>query len=176
MDRNIAKGLVVLRVVLGWGFLYAGLSKVIDFAGSGQPFSAGGFLQHATAGTWPGAAQGAVVNPTNGLWVAIGQNAGLVGIINFLVVFGEITIGLALILGLVTRFAGIMGAVMMALFYLASWDFAHGFVNEQLMYGVSAGLLAVASAGRVWGLDAVIEKSAIVRRAPGLRYVVGLLT
>lgn len=33
MDK--AKGLAALRILLGAGFLYAGLDKVFDFAGSG---------------------------------------------------------------------------------------------------------------------------------------------
>ena len=60
--------------------------------------------------------------------------------VNFLVVFGEIAIGIALILGIATRFAGLAGALMMALFYVASWDFAHGFVNEQFLYGILAAI------------------------------------
>ena len=72
MDKG--KGLAALRIVLGIGFLYAGLEKVFDFAGSGKPFSALGFLAHGTAGTMPGSAADAVVNPTSGFWVGLAAN------------------------------------------------------------------------------------------------------
>ena len=168
-----AKGLAVLRVVLGAGFLYAGLDKVIHFDGGTKAFNATGFLKGATGGALPGSAEGTVVNPTHDFWVALAGNPSLMSVVNFLVVFGEIAIGVALILGLATRFAGIAGTLMMALFWVASWDFAHGVVNEQFLYGIVAAFLAYAAAGEAYGLDAIIERTAVVKRAPQLRYVLG---
>jgi thiosulfate dehydrogenase [quinone] large subunit len=170
---RIGKGLAVLRVALGAGFLYAGLDKVVHFDGATKAFNATGFLKGATMGAIPGSAEGAVVNPTHDFWVALAGNAGLMSVVNFLVVFGEIAIGVALILGLATRFAGIAGTLMMALFWVASWDFAHGLVNEQFLYGIVAAFVAYAAAGEAYGLDAIIERTAIVKRAPQLRYVLG---
>ena len=93
--------------------------------------------------------------------------------VNFLVVFGEIAIGLALILGIATRFAGFAGALMMGLFYIASWDFAHGLVNEQFLYGIVAAFLAIAKAGEAYGFDAYIDKTETVKAHPSLKYVLG---
>jgi hypothetical protein len=42
-----------------------------------------------------------------------------------------------------------------------------------LMYGVIAAFLAYAGAGEAYGLDALIEKTEVVRRTPALRYVLG---
>jgi thiosulfate dehydrogenase [quinone] large subunit len=170
------RGLVILRVVLGFGFLYAGLDKLLDLNGNG-PFSAAGFLAHATAGTIPNMVghdpATMVHNPTHQFWVDLAANPGVVGIINFLVVFGEIAIGTALILGVATRLAGSLGAVMMFLFWIAAWDFQNGIVNEQFVYMLLAAVVAYASAGRVFGLDAIIEKTELVRRTPGLRLILG---
>jgi thiosulfate dehydrogenase [quinone] large subunit len=171
--RTIGKGLAVLRIALGAGFLYAGLDKAVHFDGATKAFNATGFLKGATAGTLPGSADGAIVNPTHDFWVALAGNPSVMSVVNFLVVFGEIAIGVALILGLATRFAGIAGTLMMALFWVASWDFAHGLVNEQFLYGIVAAFLAYAAAGEAWGLDAIIEKTSFVKRAPQLRYVLG---
>jgi len=113
------------------------------------------------------------VNPTHDIWVALAGNPSLMSVVNFLVVFGEIAIGVALILGLATRFAGIAGALMMGLFWVASWDFAHGLVNEQFLYGIVAAFVAYAAAGEAYGLDAIIERTKIVKRTPRLRYVLG---
>jgi thiosulfate dehydrogenase (quinone) large subunit len=167
----MAKGLAALRIALGAGFLYAGLDKVVHFDGATKGFNATGFLKGATAGTLPGSADGAIVNPTHDFWVALAGNAGLMSAINFLVVFGEIAIGVALILGLATRFAGVAGTLMMALFWIASWDFAHGLVNEQFLYAIVAAFVAYAAAGEAFGLDTIIERSRIVRSQPKLRYV-----
>ena len=148
--RPAAKGIAALRIVLG-----------------------SGFLKGATAGSLPGSAANAVVNPTHGFWVAIGGNPGLMSVINTMVVSGEILIGLALILGLATRFAGVLGGLMMAFFWIANFDFAHGLVNEQFLYGIVAAFVAYSGAGEAYGLDAVIEKAKVVTEHPRLRYVLG---
>jgi thiosulfate dehydrogenase (quinone) large subunit len=171
--RNTSKGLAVLRVAVGFGFLYAGLDKVVHFDGVNKAFNAAGFLKGATAGTLPGSADGAIVNPTHDVWVSLASNGGLVSAINFLVVFGEVAIGVALILGLATRFAGVAATLMMALFYVANFSFANGPFNEQFLYAIVAAFLAYAGAGEHYGIDAIVEKTQTVRRAPALRYVLG---
>lgn len=171
--QSKGRGIFLLRVILGYGFLFAGLDKALDLAGSGKAFSAAGFLKFATNGTWVSVSDPkAIVNPTHAFWVGLAGNAGLMSAINTLVVFGEIAIGVALILGLATRFAGVMAAIMMALFYVANWSFANGLVNEQLMYGAVAAFLAYVGAG-AYALDTVIERSAITTRIPAVRYVLG---
>ena len=168
------KGLAIVRIALGSGFLFAGLEKLLDFAGTGKAFTAAGCLKFATGGAWLASDPKTVVNPTHDFWVGIAGNAGLVSVINVLVVAGEIGIGLALVLGLATRFAGVAGFVMMTLFYIANWSFANGPFNEQFMYGVVALYLAYAAAGMTWGLDGIIERATpLVQRAPALRYVLG---
>jgi thiosulfate dehydrogenase (quinone) large subunit len=163
--------IAVLRVATGIVFLTAGLEK---FLGA-EPFSAAGFLKGATTGVpYLGtAAEGTVYNPTHDFWVSLASNATLMPIVNWLVVAGEITIGALLILGLFTRFAALAGALMMGLFFIATWDLSHGVINEQLMYGIVTGVLGVVAAGRYYGFDAVLEKAATIRRAPQLRYVMG---
>jgi thiosulfate dehydrogenase (quinone) large subunit len=168
------KGLAIVRIALGSGFLFAGLEKLLDFAGTGKAFTAAGFLKFATGGAWLASDPKTVVNPTHDFWVSVAGNAGLVSVINVLVVAGEIGIGIALVLGLLTRFAGVAGFVMMSLFYIANWSFANGPFNEQFMYGVVALYLAYAAAGETWGLDGIIERGTpIIQRAPVLRYVLG---
>ena len=176
VSRARERGLVVLRVVLGFGFLYAGLEKLLNFAGDDKPWSAFGFLKFATGGTIPnmvGHADPMSHNPTQGIWTGLAGDPTLLGIVNFLVVFGEIAIGVALILGIATRLAGVLGAVMMFLFWIAAWDFQFGIVNQQFVYMILSGFVAYASAGRVLGLDATLEKTELARRTPGLRFVIG---
>jgi uncharacterized membrane protein YphA (DoxX/SURF4 family) len=87
-------------------------------------WSAQGFLKFATNGTlgWPFVIgtpdPKAIYNPTHSFWVSLAGNDTAMTIVNNLVV-GEMCIGIALIFGIVTRFAGAMGALMMALLFLA---------------------------------------------------------
>ena len=171
MDK--AKGLAALRVITGVGFLYAGLEKVFDFAGSGKPFTSAGFLQFGTGGTLPGSDPKAIVNPTHDLWVNIAANPALVDLINWMVVVGELAIGIALILGLATRLAGVLGFVLMTFITVAAWSFAFGPINETVMYAVVALYLAYAEAGLAYGLDAKLEKTEIVTHRPALHYLLG---
>ena len=163
------RGLAVLRVLLGAGFLFAGVDKVLQWGG--KAFDAAGFLKGATGGSWVGSDPKVVINPTHDFWVGLAANTQLMPIINFLVVFGEIAIGVALILGLATRFAGIAGVLMMALFYVANWSFANGPFNEQFFYGAIAAVLAYTGAGEHYGVDELIEKLSFVRRHPSLKLV-----
>jgi thiosulfate dehydrogenase (quinone) large subunit len=167
------KGLAALRILLGTGFLYAGLEKIFDFAGSGNAFTSAGFLKAGSLGSLPGSAPKAVINPTHDLWVAVAGNAGLVNVINDLVVVGETAIGIALILGIATRFSAIMGTILMVLITVSAWNFSLGFVNETVLYAAVAAYLAYANAGRAYGLDGLLEKTEIVARVPALHYLVG---
>ncbi len=167
---GFAKGVAILRLAVGGGFLFAGLEKWLEFGG-GKPFSAAGFLKSATGGTLPGSDPKTIVNPTHDFWVGLAGNEGLVTLINFLVVFGEIAIGVALVIGLATRFASYAGFLMMALFYVANFSFANGPFNQQFMYGITCLVLAIVGAGEYYGLDAILDKMAFVKRAPALRYV-----
>jgi thiosulfate dehydrogenase (quinone) large subunit len=174
MEGTLTKGqgiaTAVVRITAGAMFLTAGIEKAI-----GGGFNAAGFLKGATAGTpyLATAAEKVVYNPTHDLWVSLAANATLMPLVNWLVVAGEIAIGVALILGLATRFAAVAGGLMMGLFYLALWDLSHGIVNEQLLLGVTTLFLGVIGAGRYYGIDAILEKAQAVRQAPQLRYVLG---
>jgi thiosulfate dehydrogenase [quinone] large subunit len=151
------KAVAVGRILVGVIFLWAGLEKFIGGAGA---FTAKGFLAFGTGGTlgWPfvtgAVVEGTIFNPTHQFWVDLSKNDGLMNIVNFLVQFGQISIGLALILGIATRFASLMGSLMMLFFFFAAWDFAYGVVNQHLTYAVVTFGLGVIGAGNYYGLDA----------------------
>ena len=150
------KAVAIGRIVIGVIFLWAGLEKVIGGAGE---WSAKGFLAFCTSGTlgWPfvtEVAEGTVFNPTHDFWVGLSANAGAMSVINLLVPFGQVAIGTSLILGIATRFASAMGALMMLFFFFAAWDFAYGIVNQHLTYAVVTLGLGVIGAGNYYGLDA----------------------
>ena len=176
MDGTFTRGqqrlAAILRVAVGSIFLAAGVQKAFL---SEEAFSSVGFLKFGTAGTpiLGAPVEGVVYNPTQGLWVAMAGNADLISIVNWMVVFGQLAIGVALILGLATRFASIAGTLMMLFFFFAAWEFEHGIVNQHLTYALVTGFLGYIGAGRYYGLDAIVEKIAWVRATPQLRYVLG---
>ena len=71
----------------------------------------------------------------------------------FLVAWGELAIGLALILGLATRWASIAGAVMVGAFWFTK---GQGFLdaqNHDVIWFMIFIVLATVHAGRVYGVD-----------------------
>jgi thiosulfate dehydrogenase [quinone] large subunit len=166
IPRKVA--IALTRVTVGWVFLYAGLEKLFG----AEPFSAVGFLKFGTIGTTSAqVAEGTVVNPTHDFWVALAGNGTLLPLVNFLVVFGEVAIGAALILGIATRFASIMGALMMTLFWVAAWDFAFGVIEYHSLLAIVTLALGIMGAGEFYGFAAIVDRSPVVQRLPQLRYV-----
>jgi thiosulfate dehydrogenase [quinone] large subunit len=154
-------GIAVLRIGVGIIFLWAGLEKLM----APEPWSAAGFLQFATGGSlgWPfvtEVAEGTIFNPTQGFWAGLAGNDTSMSVINFLVPFGQLGIGVGLILGLLTRFSAAMGTLMMLFFFIAAWDFEFGIVNQHLTYALVTAFLGLIGAGNFYGLDGAIGDSA----------------
>ncbi|WP_010648516.1 DoxX family protein [Oceanobacillus massiliensis] len=102
-NRVVAGILAVLRVYIGYTWLTGGIGKL-----TGGGFDASGFIQGAIASSggehpsvqaWWGTFLEAVALP----------NAGLFSV---MVMWGEILVGAALILGIFTNFAALMGITM----------------------------------------------------------------
>ena len=154
-------GVALLRVIVGIIFVWAGLGKVFNEGAPGA-WTAQGFLKFGTNGSlgWPfvtGTADPTkVYNPTHDFWVSMANDATVMTIVNNLVVAGELCIGVALILGFVTRFAGAMGALMMIFFFFAGWAFTSGIVEEHATYAVVLLALAGMGAGNYYGLDRLL--------------------
>ncbi len=168
---NKDRGIFILRAGLGLGLAFAGLDKFFMWA-SGQPFTSAGFLKFATTGAWLGSDPKAVINPTHGFWVSLAGNASLVSIMDTLVVFGECAVGIALILGLATRFSAVMGTILMGLLFVSNWSFANGPFNEQFMYGLGTAALILTGAG-AYALDTVVAKLPVVQKIPVVKYALG---
>ncbi|MGH2428368.1 MAG: DoxX family protein [Candidatus Limnocylindria bacterium] len=155
VDRWHQLAIAGLRIVVGVIFLWAGLEKLL----APEPFSAAGFLQFATGGSlgWPfvsgEVAEGTIFNPTHDFWAGMAANDGAMGVINFIVPFGQIGIGIGLVLGLLTRFGAAMGTLMMLGFFVAAWEFEFGIVNQHLTYALVTAFLGYIGAGNYVGLD-----------------------
>ena len=146
-----------LRVVTGWWFLHAGITKIIE---SGLSFTSG-----------PGYMRGMTDTALGGIPVWMGNN--LAWLIEPGVPLFETLIGLALIVGAFTRLAAFGGVIFMVLFWVGNAGFGHGLVNSDLMGLLLFVTMIVLAAGRYYGLDAVIERLDVVEQHPKLRYLLG---
>ena len=97
--------MVALRILIGWHFLYEGLIKLGD-----PTWTAAGYLE-----------QSRYILPGLFHWMA--ESPGVLSFIDFVNIWGQIFIGLGLMLGLFTRIAAIGGAVLLGMFFLANPPF-----------------------------------------------------
>ena len=91
----------VLRIAIGWHFLYEGISKIIVGNWSSAPFLAGS--------RW-------IFAP---LFHTMAGSAGIVAIVDFLNIWGMILVGLGLMFGLLSRWASAGGALMLLFYFVA---------------------------------------------------------
>ena len=146
-----------LRVVTGWWFFHAGVTKIIE---NGFAFTYGPAYMKGMTGTALG-----------GIPVWMGNN--LAWLIEPGVPLFETLIGLALIAGAFTRLAAFGGVIFMVLFWVGNAGFCHGVVNSDLMGLFLFMTVIVLAAGRYYGLDALLEQTALVKQNPKLRYLLG---
>lgn len=152
-----------VRVWLGWRWLSAGLGKVGTPAWTGDQAGAAvaGFVQGALA-------KAAGDHPDVQAWYAwfleniVLPNAAVFG---YMVAFGEVLVGLALLTGFLTGIAAFFGTVMNMAFLLA------GTVSvNPILFAVGTWLvLAWKVAGR-WGLDYWLLPALGTPWAPGLLF------
>ncbi|PAE15955.1 Crp/Fnr family transcriptional regulator [Virgibacillus sp. 7505] len=129
----------VIRIYLGYSWLTGGLGKL-----TGGGFDASGFLQSAVA-------QAGGDHPAvQGWWAVFLEQVALpnAGLFSFLVMWGEILVGIALILGVFTNFAALMGITMNFAFLFSGTVST----NAQMVLLTIFLLVAGANAGR-YGLD-----------------------
>jgi uncharacterized membrane protein YphA (DoxX/SURF4 family)/phosphoheptose isomerase len=91
----------VIRVAIGWHFIYEGFTKL-------------------AMGNWT--AQGYLMNSTgflSGFYQWLGGSETLLGIVDFLNIWGLILIGLALFTGILIRYAAAGGILLLLLYYFA---------------------------------------------------------
>ena len=98
--------MVALRLLIGWHFLYEGLSKLLN-----QYWTSAGYLAESQ---WL----------FKGLFVAIAASPAAVTVVDYLNVWGQILIGVGLMFGLFTRWSAVAGIVLLAFYYLAAPPFA----------------------------------------------------
>ncbi|MGD0583559.1 MAG: DoxX family membrane protein [Bacteroidales bacterium] len=91
----------ITRIVIGWQFLYEGISKIIASGWSSAPYLAGS--------KW-------IFAP---LFHQMAASSGITSAVDFINIWGMILVGLGLILGLFVRWASAGGALMLLFYFIA---------------------------------------------------------
>jgi thiosulfate dehydrogenase [quinone] large subunit len=143
--------LVILQLAIGWHLLYEGVAKLVvpDWSAEGYLLDSGGWFA--------------------GMFKAMAENSATLEFVNVVNSWGLAIIGLALVLGLFTRAALVVGMVFLALYYLShppliSVDYAlpsegnYLWVNKTLIELIAMSVLLAFPVSHIVGLDRLIAK------------------
>ncbi len=150
------------RLALGFLFLWSASQKVLTELGG--KMATAGFLSGPSVAGSPFAG---FFNSLSGNWA-----------IEYLVVYGELLIGIALVFGLFTRVGAVSGAAMMLLFTIAMWPIAdkagdNPVVDIRVIYGLMFVMFYFLRPGRFLGVDGFLENTGFVRRHARLALLLG---
>ncbi|NKB86822.1 MAG: DoxX subfamily [Acidobacteria bacterium] len=143
--------MAALRILIGWHLLYEGIAKLWN-----PYWTSAGFLADS---------QG----PLAGLYLWMAGDPGRLTVVDVLNQWGLTLIGLALILGVFSRFATLMGAVLLGLYYLGTppWpgiessapaEGSYLIVNKTLIECVAMIVLWLFPTGHQVGFDAYLTR------------------
>ena len=129
--------LFLLRVLAGWMFFYAGITKVLN-----PQWSAEGYLKGAKSFIW------------FYQWLLQPE---ILPIINSINKWGLTLLGASLIIGLFVRFSSLLGVLLMALYYIPLGfpypNLNSYIVDQHIIYIAVLLFFAAIRAGRILGLD-----------------------
>jgi thiosulfate dehydrogenase [quinone] large subunit len=142
--------ITVLRVLVGWHFLYEGIAKL-----TAPSWSAAGYLKQARG-------------PFAGLFKSLAAQPDLLANADLMTMWGLTAVGLLLILGLFTRLASLGAIGFILLFYLCNPPFVGYFysiptegsyliVNKNLVELGALVVILVTGSGRFAGLDRIVH-------------------
>ena len=142
--------ITVLRVFVGWHFLYEGIAKITS-----PSWSAAGYLKQARG-------------PFAGLFKWLASEPNLLAYADLITTWGLTLVGVLLILGLFTRLASLAGIGFLVMFYLANPPFVGYFyslpsegsylvVNKNLVELSALVVILVTGSGRFAGLDRILH-------------------
>lgn len=142
-----------MRLGLGWVMFYAGITKILN-----PNWSAAGYLKNAK--TFP-----ELFN-----WFL---DPSFLPIVNFVNEWGLLLLGVSLILGVGMRVSGVLGAMLMMLYYFPSLDFpmigtTSYIVDEHVIYALVLLFLAGSESARYMGLGSWFVNKYAANR-PNLR-------
>lgn len=150
-SRSQTLWLVLLRVAIGWHFLYEGLVKFLNSSWTAYPYlmDSQGWLSD--------------------FFHNMADNPSTMSVINFLNVYGLMLIGLGLILGCLSRYASIAGVVVLLIYYLSHAPFigaeymlptegSYLWIDKNIIEILALMVLIYFPTSHIIGLDVYIRK------------------
>ncbi len=136
--------LVALRLVVGYHFLFEGMDKL--FTPSPGWTSAGFLLQS----NWLFA----------DIFHSLVESSIILTVIDFMNIWGQILIGLGLLLGLFSTWAAYAGALLIFFYYIAIPPFVNSytFIDKNLLELFAFLVLALFPTSQIIGIDLLINK------------------
>ncbi|QQS43734.1 DoxX family protein [Candidatus Roizmanbacteria bacterium] len=128
--------LTTARILFGLLFLDAGIEKLLN------GFSAKKYLEATTYGPFADIFQSMAGSP----------------VVDFLVVGGEIAIGIALVSGVFLWFTAYAGSLMMIMYYFSQFPPKTGIINMHIIYILLFFILAACEAGKYAGLQPFADR------------------
>jgi len=141
--------LVLLRILVGWHFLYEGLFKLInpDWTSMGYLLDSQWILKD--------------------FFHALASNPSVLATVDFLNMWGLILIGLGLILGVFTRISCIAGMILLSCYYLSHPPFPgleytmpmegnYLIIDKTLIEIITIWVLFIFPTGRIAGIDRIL--------------------
>jgi thiosulfate dehydrogenase [quinone] large subunit len=161
LTRPAMIAITVMRVVVGWHFLYEGIAKL-----SSPSWSAAGYMKVSRG-------------PFASFFHWIAGQPQLLDKANLITAYGLTIIGVLLILGLFTRAAAVGGIGLVLLFYVCNPPFVGYFysipsegsyliVNKNLVEVCALAVVALTRSGLFAGLDRIVH-ALVFRRVPPAR-------
>lgn len=154
--------LFLLRIVIGFTFLWPFFDKTFGLGFSTKPGAAWiaggspttGFLLHGTHGPFAAVFQALAGNPA----------------VDWVFMLGLLGIGLAMIIGVATRFAAWSGTTMVLLMWLSEFPpETNPLIDYHIVYALALLTIMITGAQYIWGLGRWWESLAIVRKYPFLK-------
>jgi len=150
LSRSAMIAITVLRVVVGWHFLYEGIAKLTS-----PSWSAAGYMKVSRG-------------PFAAFFHWIAGQPQLLDKANLITMYGLAIVGVLLILGLFTRLAAVGGIGFVLLFYLCNPPFVGYFysiptegsyliVNKNLVEVCALAVILVTRSGLFAGLDRILH-------------------
>ncbi len=100
-DQPVRWIFTIIRIAIGWHFLYEGISKILAGTWSSAPF--------LSASRW-------IFAP---VFHAMAESSSITAVVDFVNIWGMILVGAGLMMGLLTRLASAGGALMLFFYFVA---------------------------------------------------------
>jgi thiosulfate dehydrogenase [quinone] large subunit len=150
LSRSPMIAITLLRVVIGWHFLYEGLAKLTSAS-----WSSAGYLRQSRG-------------PFADLFKWMTSDANVLANVDLITMWGLTTVGVLLMLGLFTRLASLAAIGFLTMFYVANPPFVGYFysiptegsyliVNKNLVELFALVVIFPTGSGRFAGLDRLLH-------------------